>query len=164
MPVHHSTVAVNNHRGANFASGLVFGKQKVTTQLDGLHAATRLHTQTPSFFVPLGEEDQGHDAKDADLADWAIVQAEPAKDHRVMQQLSFTVVGTGAKRQEGTIAVDTVKVVGNFLRLTPKAPMPEGEYAIVPLMHTPNTFASVVYDFGIEAAAPEDSDVVRTRK
>jgi hypothetical protein len=164
VPVHHSTVSLNTHRGANFARGAVFGKQKMNSQLDGLHASTRLHTTTPAFFVPIGEDDPGHDAKDAELANWAIVQAQPDKDHRMLQQVSFTAVTGNAKRQEGVIEVDATKIPGGLLRLTPKAPMPEGEYAIVPLTHTPNTFATVVYDFGIEANAPEAADAVKPRK
>ena len=55
VPIHHSTVSVDNHRGSNLARSAVFGKQKMTTQLDGLHANTRLHTTAPAFFVPVGE-------------------------------------------------------------------------------------------------------------
>ena len=162
MPVHHSTVAVDNHRGSNLASGMVFGKQKMTTQLDGVRSATRLHTKTPVFFIPVGEDDPGNDSKDSDTATWAIVQAQPVKDHRVMQQVSFTPVTLNAKRQEGVVEVSVTRT-GGLMKLTPKEPMPEGEYAIVPLMRTPNTFATRVFDFGIEAGAPEDSDVVKPK-
>jgi hypothetical protein len=165
VPVHHSTVSVNNHRRSNLAKSALFGKQKMTTQLDGLHASTRIHTQTPAFFVPVGEDDPGgHDSPNSELPSWAIVQAHPDKDIRVLQQVAFTAITNNANRQEGVIAIDSVKVPGGLLKLTPKEPMPEGEYAIIPLTHTPNTFASVVYDFGIEAAAPEAADAVKPRK
>lgn len=165
VPIHHSTVSVDNHRGSNLARSAVFGKQKMTTQLDGLHANTRLHTTAPAFFVPVGEDDPGgHDAANAEVPSWAIVRAQPDKDRRVLQQVAFTAVTNNAKRQEGIIAIDSVKVPGGLLKLTPKDPMPEGEYAIIPLTHTPNTFASVVYDFGIDPAAPESTEAVKSRK
>ena len=161
VPVHHSTVTVNTQRGSNFARSLVYAKQKMLTQLDGLHARTQLHTQTPVFFVPVSQDDDGGDAKNAELANWAIVQARADKDHRVLQQVSFTAVTENAKRQEGVVPVDAAKTPDGLLKLTPKEPMPEGEYALVPLTHTQNTFATVVYDFGVAANAPEASDAVK---
>ena len=165
VPVHHSTVVLDNHRGSNLAKGMVFGKQKMNTQLDGLHAATHLHTDRPVFFVPVGEDDVSPDApaqsKNAETTNWAIVQASPEKDHRVMQVVTFTTVTNNAKRKEGVIEVDSTRMPNGLLKLTPKEPMAEGEYAIVPLTHTPNTFATVVYDFGIDKSSPENSDVVK---
>lgn len=54
VPIHHSTVEVNNHKGANVAESLAgsfFYKPKLTVELAGLRARTVLHAAQPSIYL-----------------------------------------------------------------------------------------------------------------
>ena len=44
---------------------------------------------------------------------------------------------------------------------SPKEPLPPGEYGWMSLPNGQNTFGTVVYDFAIDAAAPENAGAVR---
>ncbi|MDP9038411.1 MAG: hypothetical protein M3O02_03935 [Acidobacteriota bacterium] len=155
--IHHSTVEVNNHTGANVAGSLaasVFYKPKMTTELAGLHARIALHDPRPSFFVHLLEDpDSSGDAANSDTAVWAIVAASETKDHRVFAKVQFTQLTGHAKRAQGSIESETERLGNGWLKITPKADLAPGEYAIMPVPRTPNTFSTVVFDFALDPTA-----------
>lgn len=161
VPVHHSTVEVNNHAGANVAASLVFAKAKMTTELPGLHARTPLHDSRPAFYVHVEvDPDSGGDSPNSDTSVWAIVQASINKDRRIFAKIQFTQITGHAKRAEGLIDTDTETLPGGWLKVTPKSPLAPGEYAITPVLKTPNTFSSVVFDFTLDPAAPNAADAI----
>ena len=164
VPVHHSTVEINNHKGANVAGSLAgsfFYKPKMTTEVAGLHARTAIHDVRPSFFVHLSDDaDSGGDSANSDTATWGLVQAKINKDRRIFSKVVFTQLTGNAKRVEGVIDVDTQVVPGGWLKITPKASLVPGEYALMPILKTANTFATVVFDFSLYPAAPNAADAV----
>jgi hypothetical protein len=91
--IHHSTVEVNNHKGANIAgslAGSVFYKPKMTTQLSGLHARTVLHNAPTIYVHQQGESDPGGESADSNTATWVLVRAALTKDHRVFAKVQLT--------------------------------------------------------------------------
>jgi hypothetical protein len=164
VPVHHSSVEVNAHKGANVAGSLAesfFYKPKTTVELPGLHARTVLHDPSPSFYVHLMEDPDGAaDSPSAETPAFAIVRAEPAKDHRVFSQVRFTQLTGNAKRDDHAIDSTIDRLPGGWLKLTPKAPLAPGEYALSPIPKAQNSFSTVLFDFAIDPQAPNAADAV----
>lgn len=160
VPVHHTAVEVNNHKGANVAgslAGSVFYKPKLTVEVPGSHARTVLHDATPSFYVHTLDDPDGGGG---DTTVFAIVQALPDKDRRVFAQVRFTQLTGNAKRKDGIIDTTTERLPGGWLKLTPAAPLVPGEYALNPIPKAQNAFSTVVFDFAIDPSAPDSGDAV----
>lgn len=161
VPVHHTSVEVNNHKGANVAgslAGSVFYKPKMTVEVPGAHARTVLHDSSPAFYIhTLDDPDGGGN----DSTVFAIVQAVPDKDRRIFAQVRFTQLTGNAKRKDGIIETNTERLPGGWLKLTPSAPLSPGEYALNPIPKAQNAFSTVVFDFTIDPAAPNASDAVK---
>ena len=71
VPVHHSSIEINPHKGANvagFIAGLFFYKPKMIMEVAGSHAKTTLHDLTPFFYIHMLEntDSAGHTAKSED--------------------------------------------------------------------------------------------------
>ena len=164
VPVHHSSVQLNNHKGQNIAgslAGSVFYKPKATVEVAGAHARTVLHDATPSFFVHLQvDPDAAPDSPDTLTPTFAIVQAFPDKDRRVFAQIRFTALTGDAKRKDGIIDSTTETLSNGWLKITPKAALAPGEYALNPIPKTQNAFSTVVFDFSIDPAAPNAPDAI----
>lgn len=161
VPIHHTNVAVNNHKGANVAgslAGSVFFKPKMTTEIDGAHARVALHTDKPAFYVHLMDDDRGGDISTNLLAKWAIVRAKIDKDRRVLAQVNFTQLTGNAKRSDSQVDVDVEKLSEGWLKITPKEPLALGEYALQPVPTVANTFSTVVFDFTIDPKAPNSPE------
>jgi hypothetical protein len=162
--IHHSTVEVNNHTGANVAGSLAgsfFYKPKMTTELPGPHARTVLHDPRPSFFVHLLEDpDTSGDSADSNTAVWALVAATATKDHRVFAKVQFTQLTGHAKRAQGQVDTHTESLGSGWVKITPDAPLAPGEYAVMPVPRAANTFAAVVFDFTLDPAGPNSPEAV----
>jgi hypothetical protein len=164
VPIHHSTVEINNHKGANVAGSLAgsfFYKPKMTTELPGLHARTILHDSRPAIYVHMNEDPgSGGETAAGNTATWVVVRASLTKDHRVFAKVQFTQLTGNSKRAEGIVEGTTETLPGGWLKLTPKVALEPGEYAAMPIFKVQNTFSTVVYDFTLDPAGPNVSDVV----
>jgi hypothetical protein len=167
VPIHHSTVEVNNHTGANLAGSLAgsfFYKPKVTTELAGTEARTRLHSLQPSIFIHvLVDPDSTADSANSDTSQWALVSATVKKDRRVFTKIRFTQLTGHAQRAEGVVETETETLAGGWLKLTPLTLLEPGEYAVMPVPRAANTFASTIFDFAIDPAAPNSNSAVMAK-
>jgi hypothetical protein len=164
VPIHHSTIEVNRHTGANVAGSLAgsfFYKPKMTTELSTPHARTQLHSTVPVFYLQYQQDsdNSGDSAKSATLT-WAIVAATSVKDHRIFAATRYTQLTGNAKRQDGVIDAEVVDLSGGWYKITPKKALDQGEYAITPIFKGQNLFAAVIYDFGIDPSAANPKDTV----
>lgn len=161
VPIHHTNIDVNNHKGANVAgslAGSVFYKPKMTTEIAGTHARVALHSDKPVFYVHLMDEDSSADSSDNLLAPWAIVRAKIDKDRRVLTQVNFTQLTGNAKRSNSQVDVTVEKLPEGWLRITPTTPLATGEYALQPIPKVANTFSTVVFDFTLDPKAPNSPE------
>jgi hypothetical protein len=79
------------------------------------------------------------------------------------QPTAFTQITAKATRSENMIEVMTEKIPGtNWYKMTPKEPLPAGEYGLMLVPKGQNLFGSVVYDFAIDPTAPENKDFIKT--
>lgn len=161
VPIHHTSVEVNNHKGANVAgslAGSVFYKPKMTTEVNGAHARVALHTDKPVFYVHV-MDDPGGDSS-ASAANWAIVRASIDKDRRILSQVNFTQLTGNAKRNAFQVDASIEKLDDGWFKIVPKEPLAPGEYALQPVPKAANTFSTVVFDFTIDSKAPDASDAL----
>ena len=120
-PIHHTTVELNDHRGANIAGSLAGSflyKPKMSVEVPGLHARSIVHDQQPVFYLHFNQDDPdggGSSAKDVSMT-WTIVRAVAAKDHRVFTKMQFTQLTGHAKRAEDTfVETKTESLPGGWL-------------------------------------------------
>jgi hypothetical protein len=167
VPMHHSTVEVNNHTGSNVAGALAgsfFYHPKMTTELPGVYARTVLHAMRPAIYIHVGQDsDSGNQDDKSDTMTLALVHATVKNDHRIFAKVQFTSLTGHAKRADGIVETTTENLPGGWLKLMPDAALDVGEYAITPIMKTQNTFAAVVYDFSLAPNAPNAPDAVQAK-
>ncbi len=160
VPIHSSAIQVNNHKGGNLAGGLLAGpfyKAKMTTEIQGATAKTAVHSGTPVFYLHVtGDPDAGQSS----MAGWAVVHAVVDKDMRLLSTVKFTQLTGNAKRNATEVEVSTETLPDGWLKITPKAQMAAGEYALEPVMKQENAYSLIVYDFRMDPLAANDSDVV----
>lgn len=162
IPIHHSTVSINKHTGANVAGALAgsfFYKPKLTTELSGLHARTILRSEHPTFYLQVMDDaaDAG-DAKDPALTNWALVHVAIEGDHRIISNMRYTALTGSSKRNEELEDISLDKLDHGWIRITPHNNLEPGEYALTPIPIAKGTFSTVVYDFTLDpnGASPAD--------
>ena len=164
VPIHHSTVEVNNHKGANVAGSLAesfFYKPKMTTELAGLQARTVIHDANFSIYFHVEvDPDSSGDSATSNTPTWALVRATLTKDHRVFAKIQFTQLTGNANRVDGVMETTTETLPGGWLKLTPKKALDPGEYAVTPIFKMQNTFSTVVFDFTLDPNGRNVSDAV----
>lgn len=163
VPIHHSDVSVNHHTGSNIAGSLggsFFYHPKMTTELDGSQARVQLHTSSPSLYFHVDDGDSDGSSKHSVKISWQIIQLKPEENRRLVTTIRFNQLTYGAKQAEGIIPTDEENLPGRWIRLTPKSPMPAGEYALIGILSDPKLFQNSVYDFGINPNAPESSETI----
>ena len=164
VPIHHSTIGVNQHRGANFVGGLTesfFYRPKMTTELDGIHARVDLHSTRPVFYLHDAEDpDHAGDGKNSLTSTWAILHLKIEKDHRQVVKITFNSFGGHAKKKDGIVDATVERLPGGWIRVTPLVPLDPGEYALCPVLNNPAFFTTVVYDFAVDPDAPEAKEAI----
>ncbi len=94
------------------------------------------------------------------MAGWALVHAIVDKDRRLLSTVKFTQLTGNAKRNDTQVEVETEKLPDGWLKITPKTPLPAGEYALEPVMKQENAYSLRVYDFRFDPSAENDPDAV----
>jgi hypothetical protein len=151
---------IENPKRGVFRTALSGGKQ--TIELKGLHAKIQAHASLPAIYV---NPDQGQDQYQApaplELA-WDrfhIVRLQPKQDKRIVGDVKVSASG---KVSQGQNYVETTaeKLVGGWVKVTPKTDLAPGEYAVVEVLGTEgmNTY---VWDFGVDPAAPENAAAIK---
>lgn len=167
VPVHHSTVIINQHKGQNFAGSMIGSflyRPKITTELDGLHSRNQLHTPTPIFYVlDPASEDPGGDATNSDTHTYVVSRVGIIKNKRIVDYLSYNELTGNAKREEQVIPATTTVTADGWIRIEPKKAMKPGEYCILPVPKASGTYATTVYDFGIDFHAPNEQDAIAAK-
>lgn len=164
VPIHPSAVQMNSHKKSNIAGGLAAGpffKSKFTTELEGNTSRVAIHTTTPVFYVYM--PDDADAAGTSMIAGWAIVHVAVGENHRLLATVKFTQLTGNARRDASQVDVKVDKQKDGWIRIAPSAPLTPGEYALMPVMKQQNAFSTMVYDFHVDTAAPNDSDAVQAQ-
>jgi len=168
--VFHNNAKFNRHTGENLIGGLVMGplsKCTSTVDLPGAAAKVRIHSHSPVILVrrtPEEEEEMESTANGNALSrHLALVRMQVDHDHRVVNSFSTWVGKTS--RHENLVGFSTEEIEGgNWVKLTPREPLPDGEYALVQLPDDKKLFESVVYDFGVGNASQSPTKSSRAHR
>jgi hypothetical protein len=168
---------LNKNTAHNILRGTInpVASQHQMVELKGKSAAVQLHTARPVFYVRLGENlpeeapegavrvnthGAGGGGEARDDSTYVIVRADVRTDVRVIASFKLTLTGK-VSREEDVCEADVETLPGgHWLRITPKQPLLEGEYAVMELLDARNVNLSV-WDFGVHTGAAENRDVIR---
>ena len=162
--VYLNSAHVNGHRAENFvrAQFLVL-KMDATIELPGTAAKLRINSHAPAIFVRKSEEEEEElqsaaNAKNVQ-AHYVLLRLRVAGDHRVVTSFSAWQLGLKPSRHEDVVDALTEEVAaGQWLKITPRQALPDGEYALVHMPDDKKLFEPHAYDFGIGAAAAQTAN------
>ena len=165
VPLDQSTGEVNRHTGHNVLRAAInpLAGEKSTIEIAGPRSKIQIHASLPAIYINLdAREDASDAARQGPELPWdrfRIVRAEVKGDKRIVGTLKSSVVGKSSQEQEAVPATAEQMSEG-WIKLTPKAPLPPGEYAVAELLGKQG-MNSYVWDFGMHANAPANLAVIR---
>jgi hypothetical protein len=139
-----AAILSNAHTGSNMARGLVYSGQHNTVETAGVTSNTSFLPSPTAFYIHIDTDDPNDPSSELTL-----IRLKPEKDTRLVLNLTANTFGGGRKRKLDEIAVTKTLVAGTWLKVTPQAPLPPGEYGFMILPKDVNLFADRVYDFTI---------------
>jgi len=154
-----SHIHPNGHRAENVvrAQFLVL-RMDSSMELPGIAAKLRVNSHTPAIFIRKSQEEEeemqsapnGKNVQEH----YVLLRLHLAGDVRVVCTFTAWEFGLKQNRHEDIVEASIEEVAaGEWLKITPKQPIPDGEYAVVHMPDDKRYFESNAYDFGIGAAA-----------
>ena len=155
VPIHRADLSANQH-----AASIMLGEMKMSIELQGPTSPIQLHGKTPAIYVYIDPE-QDKQGIGSNFGGWSfsIVRVLQQKKKRVVETLSNSAFH-GPKSSSNQVDCDIAPVSNHWYHIQPKAPMQEGEYALLGQLHREREPAYAVWDFGINLSAPNEADVV----
>ncbi len=155
VPVHHSSITEPVNVEADGPGA------PQTHTLRGPHARTVLHSTQPIFYVNAGDRTENTgDAGRGNPTGWALVPAVVDANGRTMPHVRFAQISKGAACEAPVLCLQAESLPGGWNRLSSAAPLPPGEYALVPVPRQARPGVVIVYDFDLDPAAPAPRDAV----
>lgn len=141
--------------GKNILRGIInpVAGAKQTVELRGPRAAMQAHVLSPVIYFSIDPADQtvGYDSHNA--GDHLRLVVCPRKKNKRLVA-TFEIGITGRTRQELQYVKTSVERVSDYwVKISPKAPLKPGEYALVEF-DTAGLMNQFVWDFGVDPGAP----------
>jgi hypothetical protein len=166
IPLDQTSGEVNRHTGHNVLHGVInpVGGSKHTIELAGARSNLQVHAALPTFYINLeaGQDPDANSKKSSAELPWdrfRIVRAQVKGDKRIVGAIKIAVYGK-ASQEEQIIPADADQLGQGWIKLTPKAPLQPGEYAIAELLGKEG-MNSFVWDFGVHPDAPANMSVIK---
>ncbi len=144
VPVHHAALTRPDASAAT---------------LDGAASHTPLHSASPVFFVHTSDrtENTGDSGRGTPIG-WALVPALVSGTSRTIERPRFSDVNAATVCAGATLCTQAETLPEGWLRITPRAPLTAGEYALLPVPRNATSLSPLVYDFTVnmDSAAPKD--------
>lgn len=172
-----STGNVNREANHNVLRAAItsFSGAKEPVHIDGQAARVRVHVDDPVLYVSLDtgnkEEIAPEDAvmvnthgassvKDKDEysspdSRYAIVRVDVRPGERVIGAVRISRAGSATQSADIVPTHSEILTGRHWMKLTPKEPLPIGEYALMEVL-TPGVINLDVWDFGVSPNAPEN--------
>lgn len=184
LPLDQNSGAVNKHVGGNVLRSAInpIAGSKRTVELAGPRASIQVHASLPTIYInlePIDEQDASSAAesdskkpkpskadvkKPAELS-WdrfQIVRVQVKGDKRIVGAIKTAVLGK-SHAEEDAIPATAEQFGQGWVKLTPKAPLQAGEYALVEMLGKEG-MNSYVWDFGVHPDAPANLAVIKPEK
>ena len=149
---------------------------KQAIELKGEHAAVQSHVSRPAIFVNFSAApDEGTDTQKmsadkngaggngqkpaahsdpSNAPQYRLVRVKPKDGVRIVGNIKIAFYGK-VSQQQNFVASTAEAVSGGWVKVTPSADLPPGEYALVE-MFDPKEMNLFVWDFGVNPSAPEN--------
>ena len=156
--MHFSSALPNKHVAKNLARDeLMVLKDVSTLDLPGGAAALRITSRTTAIFVRKSElqtpEVQSIVTAMGAASHYVLLRMRAVEGRRVLCSFSYWKLGGKRTRHEDDVETTTEEIPGGrWLKLTPKQPLPDGEYAVVAMPEDTTQAGTYVYDFGVGPA------------
>jgi len=188
LPVDQSSGDVNRHVGRNVLRSAInpISGSKHTIELAGPSAKVQVHAALPTIYInlePVDEEavssvgdastkaDENSKAQKSEAKKseaqlpwdrFLMVRVQVKDDKRIVGAIKTNLSGKVSQEQDSIPA--TAEQFGEgWVKLTPKAPLDPGEYALVEELGKQG-INSYVWDFGIHPNSPANLAVIRPEK
>lgn len=184
LPLDQNSGAVNRHVGGNVLRSAInpIAGSKRTVELAGPRASIQVHASLPTIYInlePVDEQDASSaaesdskkpkpgkaDAKKPAELSWdrfQIVRVQVKGDKRIVGAIKTAVLGK-SHAEEDAIPATAEQFGQGWVKLTPKAPLQAGEYALVEMLGKEG-MNSYVWDFGVHPDAPANMAVIKPEK
>ncbi len=167
VPLDQSTGEVNRHTGHNVLRTAInpLAGAKSTIEIAGTRSKIQIHASLPAIYINLDASAEASDSTKQGQGPelpwdrYRIVRAEVKGDRRIVGTLKSSVTGKSSQEQEAVPATAEQMSQG-WIKLTPKAPLEPGEYAVAELLGKQG-MNSYVWDFGVHPDAPANLAVIR---
>lgn len=166
VPLDQTSGEVNHHTGRNVLRGVLnpVSGSKHTIELPGPSSKLQMHAAVPSIYINIDSTDEEERTSKAPAAElpwdrFRIVQAQVKGDRRIVGVIKVAVYGK-ASQEEDRIPATAEQLAEGWIKLTPKAPLEPGEYAVAELLGKQG-MNSYVWDFGVHPNAPANLTVIK---
>jgi hypothetical protein len=150
-----SSALPNKHVAKNLARDEVMVLKDVSTlDLPGGVAALRITNRSAVIFVRKSElttpEVQSIVTAMGAASHYVLLRMRALEGRRVLCSFSYWKLGGKRTRREDDVDTTIEEIAGGrWLKLTPKQPLPDGEYALVAMPDDTTQAGTYVYDFGV---------------
>ena len=147
VPIHHAELT---------ASG-----STAPGTLQGAASHTPLHTTLPEFFIHTSDRTENTgDAGRGTPTGWALLAAQVSGPLRTVTRVKFSDVNAATVCTAPVLCTVAETLPDGWLRITPRDPLPLGEYVLLPVPRTATSQSPLVYDFSVDTDAPAARDAV----
>jgi hypothetical protein len=148
--------------------------------LKGEVSPIQLHVKDPVLYLRIGDESVGNTAGTPLTVDthgatsrvpndpdggspksrYVIVRADVRIGARVIDSFRIPLLGTGQHQEDVVETTTELLPGGHWLKVTPKAPLDFGEFALMEVISDKIVNLSV-WDFGVHPVSPENRDTIK---
>jgi hypothetical protein len=165
LPLDQTGGEINRHTGHNVLRQVMnpISGSKHTIEIPGPSSKLQVHALLPTIYINIDAEDEEADNPKSTPIElpwdrFRIVRAEPKGDKRIVGNIKVTASGKSTQEQE-PIPAGAQQLGQGWIKLTPKAPLQPGEYAVTELLGKEG-MNSYVWDFGVHPNAPANLTVI----
>ena len=163
LPLDQTSGEINKHTTHNILRGVInpVGGTKRTIELTGPRAKIQVHAALPAIYINVDASTEDDNSKGLELP-WdrfRIVRVQIKGDKRIVGTLKTAIYGKNSQEQE-LVPATAEQFNEGWVKLTPKAPLQPGEYAIVEMLGKQG-MNSYVWDFGVHTDAPANLAVIK---
>lgn len=166
LPLDQTGGDINRHTGHNVLREVMnpVSGAKHTIELPGPRSKLQVHAALPTIYINIDANDEDDDTSKPMAAElpwnrFQIVRVQAKGDKRIVGTIKVEMHGKSTP-EEDVIPADAQQLQEGWIKLTPKAPMAAGEYAITEQLGKEG-MNSYVWDFGVHPDAPANLSVIR---
>jgi hypothetical protein len=157
---------INRHVAHNVLRSAVnpVAGSKHTIELAGPSAKIQMHASLPTIYINIDSSAEADEPGKKGMAElpwdrFRIVRAQVKGDKRIVGAVKTAIYGKVSQEQQDVPA--TAEQVGEgWIKLTPKAPLTQGEYGLAEMLGKQG-MNSYVWDFGVHPDAPANMAVIK---